>query len=274
MKVNISNFEKSSRDLFELLIVQDDVSGGVTSKEQIDTIQKYPNAKSLMISGLNQDSFEYLIKRYGEQFKAISFWKNKLVCDLSPLGDLSNLEYIHYFFNQKATGLWDMKNNESLRGLALYDFSKLHTIEKIATAPKLEYFAIGNRVWSKMVIESLKPLVHSSVLHFAWWGNKILDNDYMCLAQSNIKEIDMSIKQFKMEELAKIVASIPDLKGKITKPYTESCLIWQNEKTTCYHLCKGKKSLLKGRDDGKLEKYLADFNCLVEGYKETRDHVE
>ena len=99
MKVNIFNFEKSNRDLFDLSIVQDDVSGGVTSKEQIDTIQKYPNAKSLMISGLNQDSFENLIKRYGKQFKAISFWKNKLVCDLSPLGDW------HYMISQNCIRL-------------------------------------------------------------------------------------------------------------------------------------------------------------------------
>ena len=60
MKVNLSNFENNSGNLFDLSIVQRDVGGGTTGKEQIDIIQEYPNAKSLIISGLNQESFEYL----------------------------------------------------------------------------------------------------------------------------------------------------------------------------------------------------------------------
>lgn len=109
MKVNLSNFENYSDNLFDLSIVQRDVGGGTTSREQIDIIQEYPNAKSLIISGLNQESFEYLIQNYGNQFTAISFWKNKLITDLSPLSNLNELEYLHYFFNQRATKLWDMR---------------------------------------------------------------------------------------------------------------------------------------------------------------------
>ena len=202
MKVNLSNFENYSDNLFDLSIVQRDVGGGTTSREQIDIIQEYPNAKSLIISGLNQESFEYLIQNYGNQFTAISFWKNKLITDLSPLSNLNELEYLHYFFNQRATNLWDMRKNENLRGLAIYDFSRLHSIEKIVTAPNIEYFSLGNRVWSKMDIESLKPLIHSNITHFRWWGNRILDNDFSCLAQSKIKELDVIIERFSVEELA------------------------------------------------------------------------
>ena len=50
-----------------------------------------------------------------------------------------------------------------LTGLAVYDFSRLHSIEEIATAPNLEYFSIGNLAWSRMELESLTPLVDSSV---------------------------------------------------------------------------------------------------------------
>ena len=109
MKVNLSNFENHRDNLFDLRIVQKEVGGGTTSIEEIDIIQEYPNAKSLIISGLKQESFEYLIQNYGNQFKAISFWKNKLITDLSPLGNLKGLEYLHYFFNQRATKLWDMR---------------------------------------------------------------------------------------------------------------------------------------------------------------------
>ncbi len=267
MKINLSNFENHRDNLFDIRIVQKDVGGGTTSIEEIDIIQEYPNAKSLIISGLNQESFEYLIQNYGNQFKAISFWKNKLVTDLSPLGNLKGLEYLHYFFNQRVTDLWDMRKNENLRGLAIYDFSRLHSIEKIVTAPNIEYFSLGNRVWAKMDIESLKPLIQSNVSHFAWWGNKVLDNDYLCLAQSKIRELDIPVGKFRMEELAELVASIPDLKGTVTEPYIESGIVKQDKKTTYYLLCKGKKTLVKGKDDEKLEKYLADFESLVEKYR-------
>lgn len=268
MKIDLSNFETSNFSLFDVSIVQRDVGGGKTKKEDIDCLAEYPTAKSLIISGLNQECFEYLIRRYGGQFEAISFWKNKLVSDLSPLEDLVNIKYIHFFFNQRAANLWDMKNNKELNGLSIYDFSKLHSIEKVATAPNLHYFSIGNCVWSKMKIDSLKPLTHSQITHFGWWGDKILDGDYLCLADSRIKRLDMHIAHFKLDELAQLVASIPNLTGEVVKPYKEFTVTTSEEKTTYYILCKGRQSLIKGKDDDKLKKYLEEYNSLVEKYRQ------
>ena len=90
MKVNLSNFETADRTLFDVSIIQNEIGGGTTEKERLERIEEFPDAKSLIVSGLNQESFEYLIKRFGNQFEAISFWKNKLISDLSPLSDLSN----------------------------------------------------------------------------------------------------------------------------------------------------------------------------------------
>lgn len=253
MKINLANFEASDFSSFDISIIQREVGGGKTEKEDIDCLAEYPKAKSLIISGLNQECFEYLIQYYGSQFEAISFWKNKLISDLSPLGNLRNIKYIHFFFNQKAANLWNMERNKKLRGLSIYDFSKLRSIEEIPTAPHLNYFSIGNRVWAKMEIESLKPLLLSQITHFGFWGAKILDNDYLCLADSQIKKLDMSITHFKIDELARLVASIPDLTGEITKPYKESTIIKNGEKTTYYLLCKGKRTLVKGKDDDKLK---------------------
>ena len=267
MKINLSNFESSDTSLFGFSIVQRDVGGGKTGKVEMDRLVEHPAAKSLIISGLNQECFEYLIQNYGGQFEAISFWKNKLISDLSPLEDLANIKYIHFFFNQRAENLWNMKNNKELKGLAIYDFTRLHSIEEVATAPSLDYFSIGNNVWSNMEIESLEPLTRSSVTHFGWWGEKIRDNDYLCLADSHIRELDMSIERFKLDELARLVASISDLTGKITQPYREFTIMEEGEKTTYYLLCKGKRRLVKGKDDDKLKKYLEDYDRLVEGYK-------
>lgn len=266
--IRLENFEKDDSDLYDISIVpkNSDVGGGRITIEEIDVIKQYPQAKSLKISGLNQESFEYLIENYGSQFEAIYFFKNKLVNDLSLLGNLRHIKYVCYFFNQKVTELWDMKNNDNLVGLAIYDFSKLHCIDKISTAPNLQYFAIGNKVWAEMKIKSLSPLINSSVTHFGWWGKNVEDNDFLSLAKSKIEEIDLNICQFEMEELAKIVACIPNLKGTATKPYRESGIIKSGETTIYYLLCKGKRKLVKGKDEVKLEKYAAEFESLVEKY--------
>lgn len=160
-----------------------------------------------------------------------------------------------------------MERNEALSGLAIYDFPRLHSIEEVATAPNLNYFSIGNLVWAKMQLESLKPLTRSQITHFGWWGDKILDNDYLCLANSRIKELDMQIGHFKMEELARLVTSIPNLTGTITKPYKEFSIREGDETTTYYLPCKGKRSFIKGKDEDKLKKYVEEYNRLIEQYK-------
>lgn len=99
--LNVSNFERFDPALFDVSIVQQDVGGGKTEKAEIDRLAEFPEAKSLMISGLNQECFEYLIRQYGRQFEAISFWKNKLISDLSPLG-FAGYKIHSLFFESKS----------------------------------------------------------------------------------------------------------------------------------------------------------------------------
>ena len=76
--VDIGNFTSASFENFDIDLVQKEVGGGTVSIEQIDeAMGNNPDAGSIVISGLKQDTFEYLIKQYGKQFNAISFWKTK-----------------------------------------------------------------------------------------------------------------------------------------------------------------------------------------------------
>lgn len=97
--VDIGNFSSTSFENFDINLVQKEVDGGSVSVDQIvEAIGKIPNASSIVISGLKQDTFEYFVERYGKQFEAISFWKNKLVEDLSSLSKLNGIKFINYFF--------------------------------------------------------------------------------------------------------------------------------------------------------------------------------
>ena len=262
--IDKTNFNSSSFEYFDINLVQKEVDGGIVQKEQIDSIKEYPEAKSIIISGLKQDTFSYFIQKYGNQFETISFWKNKMVSDLSELGTLRNIKYINYFFNQKATTLWNMKENKNLIGLGIYDFSKLHSIDKIQTAENLEVFRLGNMVWSKMEIDSFKSLVNTNIKHFEWCGGKVSDNDYKCLSRSKIEILDINPTQFTMDELTDILSLFPEsLSGTITKPYRTMGIKDNNGYTEYHYLCKHKKTCVAGKDDDRFLRYLQEYDVML-----------
>lgn len=114
-----------------------DIGGGKISVDNIDRLKDFPDADVVTVSGLRQDTFEYFLKTYGRQLKVIRFFKNKFVEDWSMLGTLPNFEYVYFFSNQRIETLWDMSGNQSLTGLCIEDFSRLHSINGINTAPTL-----------------------------------------------------------------------------------------------------------------------------------------
>lgn len=269
--VTIDNFDSSSFDIYDINLVQKEVDGGVISFEQIDVIRDFPDSKSIIISGLKQDTFEYFVNTYGKQFKAITFWKNKGVSDLSSLSLLSDIEYISYFYNQKASKLWNMTNNEKLKGLSLTDFSKLHSLDGIEKCSNLEYFDIGNRVEARMQIESFKPIVNTNIRHLSWNGKKVQDNDFKCLSHSKIEELDINPTQFTLLELAQLLVLFPEkLKGTITKPYTKGGIMDKDGYTEYFFLCKRKKACVKGQDDERFASYLNEFENILNKCRENK----
>ena len=64
MEIDLQNFESSDFKWYDLSIVQREVGGGRTDCGQIDVIGEHPDAKTLIVSGLNQESFEYYRRGY------------------------------------------------------------------------------------------------------------------------------------------------------------------------------------------------------------------
>ena len=265
--VDIGNFSSASFELFDINLVQKEVDGGSLSADQIDeAVRNNPDARSIVISGLKQDTFDYFVRRYGKQFEAISFWKNKLVKDLSSLASLNGVKFINWFFNQRASSLWDMSENRALKGLSIYDFSRLHSIDEIETAPELEYFGLGDLVWAGMTIDSLKPVANTRIKYFEWCGKTVSDNDYKCLAKGKIEVLDINPTRFTLDELTDLLALFPEtLSGSITMPYVTGSVGARDsgESTTYRYLCKNKKACIVGKDDERFNSYLKDFDALL-----------
>ena len=179
-----------------------DIGGGKITVADIDKLKFHPDADAVTISGLRQDTFEYFIETYGKQLKAIRFFKNKFIEDLSPLGTLPQLEYIYLSLNQRAASLWEMTNNISLTGLCIEDFSRLSSIKEVKTAPSLRDFRIGNTAYKKAVINSLMQLAGMKLERLSFNGSAIADNDLSFLAElPRLRTFDFPTNVFTTEQL-------------------------------------------------------------------------
>lgn len=270
-KINIEQLliHQHNEKYYDINLMQKDVTGGKISKEQIDNIIKYPQAKSVIVSGLYQDTFEYFIDNYGKQFEVITFWKNKNVKDLSKLSQLSNVRMIVYFYNNKVTKLWDLSDNVNLQILELWNFKNLHSIEGIQKANKLEHFSIGAQAGGKMLIDTLKPLVNSNISYFGCY-TVVGDNNYNILSKTKLRQLDINIEAFTLDEQARFNSLFtPSLEGSVAKPYYKFGI--KEIDGTCkeyYVLCKGNKTLMANKDEIKFKKYLNNYEKFLLFYKQ------
>lgn len=244
-----------------------DIGGGRISISDIDKLENYENIDKVMISGLRQDTFEYFITKYGNRIKYLKLFKNKLVEDFSPLSSLENIIYIDFFHNQRSTKLWDMSHNINLQALALDDFSRLHTLIGVETAPSLKYLHFGDKVWSTSTLTDLEPLINSGLIGFSFGGKSIENNDIMIFSKiPTLKYADFPSNMFKTEDIAKLVAKCPYLEGYSLKP----CITFDSNDISLKDvlICGKRKPFLSSvTDAARIEKYVTEFNNLVDLYK-------
>ena len=249
-----------------------DIGGGKITIADIDKLKNYPDTEVVTISGLKQDTFEYFIKTYGKQLKAIRFFKNKFVEDLSLLGTLPHLEYVYFFANQRVTALWDMTENKSLSSLCIEDFSRLTSIRGVETAPALKEFRIGNAIWNTMVLDSLMPLSNSKIERLSFTGRAIGDSDFSFLETlPELKVFDFATNVFTTEQVAWIASNCPLAEGYALKAKVDCMLPDSNE-----HLVDVPKSIIVGKrkpilkvkgNEEKIQKYVDSFEKLKKKYK-------
>jgi len=244
-----------------------DIGGGKISFEDIDRINQYDNIDKVMISGLRQDTFEYFVKKYGNKIKFINFFKNKLVEDFSPLSSLTKVRHISFFHNQRVTKLWDMSSNRNLEGLSIDDFSRLHSLDGIQTAPQLKHLHFGDRVWLTSTLNDLIPLTETRLVSFSFFGKNIVKNDISIYTKMlKLKFLDFPPKFYTTEQLAQIVASRPDISGNALVPYIKFDDELSNGEDVL--ICGKRKPFLNSKKDAvKIKAYADQFYQLVEQYK-------
>jgi len=243
-----------------------------SSVEGIDRLQQYDNIDRVMITGLRQDTFEYFVKTFGHKISCINFDGNKSVTDLSPLSALTGVRYIRFGLNYRVTALWDMTSNHNLEGLALTGFTKLHSLEGVQAAPNLQHLRWGGEMWDTSTLTDLRPLIHTTLVSFGFFGKKIEDNDVSVFAKiPTLRILDTALNFYTTEELAQIVALCPHVSGRALAPYEKIGDIEEIEKIGLggnVYICGKRKPVLHAiKDAAKIEEYVARFNELVEHYR-------
>ncbi len=264
---------KESDENTYLSLIQRDISGGRIARQDIDTIKQFPSVTEISISGLTQNTFEYFIENYGNQFKAITFWKCPLVSDLSKIALLDKVEYIVYFWNQRAEKLWDFSRTKSLKGFCYDDFTRMHDISEISESPSLEELHFGDAVWSKYVLNTLHPIKECTLLrNLSFSAKKILDEKIEPVANLiNLDRLSFPTRLFTTEQVAWLKAHLPEtIDSKVLNAYwtIDKPISMSGKNKDTFIVGKRKPFLDSVQEKAKVEKYVKLFNDLHQWYLE------
>lgn len=224
------------------------------------------NAEILQICGMNQQSLEYFVQHYGKSYRYLSFFKCQLIQDFSPLEDLENLEEVSLYWNIRADKLWNFKKNTSLRTISISDAKKMTLKpELLKTSDVMENVYFSGSVFNNYPMESLECFVGMPSLKHLCLNKIRLNNKNLDTLKGipALERFDFDAGMFTTEEIAWIVAKYPNLSGKCLCAYnTEDALL--NDVRVCGFR---KPGLDLPQHQKRLEKYIAQFNALVEKYK-------
>lgn len=220
----------------------------------------------LEICGMNQQSLEYFVQHYGKSYRYLSFFKCQLIQDFSPLEDLEKLEEVSLYWNIRADKLWDFSRNVSLRTIGISDAKKMTlNPELLKTSNVLETVSFSGSIFNNYPMESLECFAGMPALKHLWLNNIRLNNKSLDALKfmPALERFDFDAGMLTTEEIAWIVAKYPNLSGKCLCAYNKEDAMLNDVRVCGFR----KPGLDLPQHQKRLDKYIAQFNALVEKYK-------
>lgn len=224
------------------------------------------NPEILEISGMNQQSLEYFVQHYGKTYRYLSFFTCQLIQDFSPLEDLVNLEEVSMYWNIRADKLWNFEKNISLKAISISDAKKLTlNPELLKTSKVLETVCFSGSIFNNYPMESLECFSGMPSLKHLWLNNiRLNDKDLSALSSlPSLERFDFDAGMLTTEEIAWIVAKYPDLSGKCLCAYNKEDALLNDVRVCGFR----KPGLDLPQHQKRLDKYIAQFDALVEKYR-------
>jgi hypothetical protein len=258
------------RPAWHVQIYQKELNGGKASERDLVRLEETPEATALSISGLDQRVFEALVRRFSGQLNALHLWKCPRIESFAPLEDMSGLAYLAIYWNTKVVRLWDLRKTPLLRGLHFDDVSKVHSLAELEAAQSLHELSFGSAISLKCEIDTLEPLSALQDLQSLSFNlKKIRDTRIQPLAKlKNLHELAFPTRQFTTEQVAWLRAHMPStLQSEALEPFRRiSPLAGAKRQIDILVSGKGKPFLSSQTDGAKLERYVKEFNKMVEQF--------
>lgn len=123
-----------------------------------EEMKNHTGVSAIKIAHFTQKEFDYFIEKYGDDFESIYFFGSTQVKDFSVMSKLKKVKYL-LFWGIRGTTLWDMRGNESLKGLMISDSKKLiYDLEQLQYAPNLEELLLFSTIFNKYPVKTIEPL--------------------------------------------------------------------------------------------------------------------
>ena len=231
-------------------------------------MQQGKNRDMIEICGITQEGFEHFCKVYGRTYRYISLFKCQTLSDLSPLGELPNLEYVDIYWNIRSDKLWDMSKNVNLKAIAISDCKKMtYDPQLLKTAPSVEDITFGGSVFNAYPMKSLEVFAHIPTLHnLRLYDIKPEDKTaYFLDTAPDLETYEFDPGMYTTEEIARMVAKRPDVGGRFFRAYGPAHIGSKRfMRVSGYR----KPELELPRQQKALDKHVAYFNALVEQYRQ------
>ena len=237
------------------------------SPDDVDyEMSKGKSKKVLEICGMNQKSFEHFVENYGEEYEFLSFFKCQLISDFSPLEKLKHLQGVSIYWNIRNSTLWDMSKNTELEYLWLDATKKIaYNPSALCTAKSVRQIVFIGDMDTPYPMYSLEWMKGMDSLERVYFRNIKLENRDTSVLDSvpSLRRFDFPAGMFTTEEIAYMCAKYPHIKGNSMGAYnTEDAIL--NDVRICGYR---KPSLDLPKGQVRLEKYIKEFDALVEKYK-------
>lgn len=273
-RVDLAELSRATADDPRVVdLVLPEIGGGKLSAAELDKVGEKPNATVLRVSGLDQSTFETLVERHARQFVAIHFWKCPRVADLAPLEDLPTLTHVAYYWNQRASKLWNLAKTPRLIGLQFEDFSRLRTLKDVSAGSGLEELEFGDAIWMKNSVESLDPIASLRNLRRLSFALKKVDDGRVqpIASLTRLEHLECPTNLFTTEQLAWLRARLPDTESRVLQAVMQldRPLPGAENRPPRDVLVIGKRKpwLNSSADAVRVRRYIKQFDDLVERFR-------
>ncbi|MBQ8382262.1 MAG: hypothetical protein IJX47_03550 [Clostridia bacterium] len=221
----------------------------------------------LEIFWFTQECLEYFVSRYPKTYEHLYFNNATMIRDWSPLADLPNLKGVSIHWC-RADRLWDMSRNTKLTNLYLNTTKKIAcNLSDLQTCPSIENVFISGDMDTSYRIPSLSCFADLPNLRRIDLTNiKVEDHDLSFLKSlPSLEEFHFDPGMLTTEEITYICANYPNLYGRSLGAYTTYDYKSLNDIRICGYR---KPGLNLPEQQARFDKYVAEFNALIEKYKE------